>query len=415
MEEQQRVDQLFREKTIPEVKNYGMEISRELASVNDRFNEKMSTKYWDILDVTNEVSGLNKLLKGVDQDFRELCYNDNLYQLKKLPDLDSALNNVPRNNVQVHMIEENRVEARADMIVINTTEWTLAIHKFISDISTAGSESAVNNLMENLSTSFNKISCDVERILEIPTFQEVLVAKCNALQDYILKAVSNSEIYLTLLQWIKMDTIFKMERFPWDTDKYSKFEETLYRYVFEEEEDLDDILFGSNNPIVKKFTATESFKNKLVSHMEKSVEEQFTKIKDHIANIDSVSLPGKQDVNSILYPNDLSDKFDVQNIIKTGNLYSMGLDSPTKIALHELVNPLIKQIEKMKVYQCSEEQIQGYIKDLLDILQNMKPEHTSAESSNHYTYTEILNCYNKVNLEHLIESQILAIRQVHNE
>lgn len=407
-QEQKQVDQLFREKTIPEVKNYGMEISRELASINDRFNEKMASKYWDILDVTNEVSGLSTLLKEVDQDFRELCYNDNLYQLKKLPELEVSFGEVSKGKIH-DKPEHNETSNRDDMMVMNITEWTLSIHKFISEISTASSETIINTLIENLSNNFSKINDDVHRMSR---FQDVIKAKCKALQEYIVKAIANSEVYLTLLQWIKMDSIFQMKNLPWDSVLYQKFEENMYSYVFEEEEDLDSILFGSTNPVIKRFIETETFKNKLVSYMEKSIDEQFAKIRNQLSDLDHGS--ASSELNNVLYPDTLSDRFSVQDIIKKGTLYSMGLNSQSKIELYELVNPLINQIEKMKLYGCREELIERYKKNLLEILEKMIPQGSSDGNTNN-DFSEVLDKYNKLNLDHLVKSQILAVHQLHNE
>lgn len=404
-QEQHEVHQLFTQQRIPEIKNHVVELAHELSTINDKFNHKMAQKYWDILEVTDEVSTLTYTLKEVDKEFGELCYNDDLYQLRKLPDL--VVQSHTKSPLKQGSIEDD--ETSSSMILVELTEWAMAVYNFISKMPTTTSEPGVNNLIDNLMEHFAKIHKQLDNIISNKTYERVLATKCNQLQRYIVDAVTKNELYFTLFQWVKLNKIMEYSGFPWNVQIHEVFEKSLYGYIFEEEQDLDYIVSSSTNELVKTFVRSEKFQNSLIAHTKESIEQKLKELVELMKEDKQASIEpnaGKIEIDGILYPHTISDHVNIQEIINTGNMYSMGLDSKIKMKIFEVLNDLIQQIRKLGTYKCDKTLIARYKKDLLEILESVNIKDKKISTTQ---LTTLIGTYNSSKLAQLVNSQIQAI------
>lgn len=184
------------------------------------FQKNLLNNYKRILSLTDSVNDLSLNLKSVDQDFKSLCFDDEKFQLNKLPTLlhQSTTHISPTcSGVSVSLPSQN---------ILVISNWTISIDNFCNRIATSTTPSRI---FDEMLLRFHELS-----LISVPhNFETLIKKRCFQLQKFLVESMTT--LNLTLLQWVKLYNLLNAESsLRWDGDLLSEFNESLFETLFNE-------------------------------------------------------------------------------------------------------------------------------------------------------------------------------------
>ncbi|CCF60335.1 hypothetical protein KAFR_0J02710 [Kazachstania africana CBS 2517] len=318
------VKKLFEEKSITEIKDYLLDVNRELVQVDENFTAKLKLHYPDILQVTEDVAGLYGLLKDVDTEFRDLCFNDDKYQIKKLPEFASD-HSSKQVNTNVSLSDHTRTSTESILAISN---WLLSISNFFN----MASLKSFDDMMVNFQ---NLRNC------HIPTdFQDLINSKIISFQEELFQSLQSSKIHFTLTQRIKLFNLFQDSKsYNWNAQLCSDYQQLLYATIFNEYNDIESNLFESTDPLVREFIHLPDFNTKLIEKIRNDIDLKLNQL-EKIIQGELAEQPGE------------TDDSDIGTTIHTAKLNSMGLVNWKDITVYKIIQPIIPMILKLQKFGC---------------------------------------------------------------
>lgn len=365
--------ELFSTKHIPQIRDELKYINLELNKIDVNLNNNLNLHYKDILNITNNVTDMFNSLQSIDSDFRDLCFDDNLYQLHSLPEFSLNSNN-NKSNISNNSTS-NSLNKKGNKIVINNdllliSQLSLQLQKLINfnfdiDDNIVSDNNNVNNsflaVWDELLIKINELPSDCLNNVN-DSFHKIIKDNCKILQKFIQE--NNDNLPFSELQWIqfynisfiesKIDNIeeenveignhnAKAVNLPWDLE----LNEQLIELVFN---NLYNILnFDKNNSIILNFMQlNQEFSTFIFDKINSNFNNFMTELsnelkKDDITN-DSNDI---QAMDYTLKPIDLTtDKLDVEDLIKSASLQSNGLINDSRIITNKLIIKLIDYLQE---------------------------------------------------------------------
>ena len=206
--------------------------------LTSQFTGRLKAKYKDILQVTDNVDSLLQELETIDSNFRELCFNDDLYQLHKLPEL--VIHQISAEQGEKDILKKDSLINEDSSLILKLSNWSLSISDFITrfTVSTVSSK-----LFDNLITQFKELEIIPEDSLK-SDYRTLALNKCHELQSYLINSIKSSQLDFGLIQWMNLYYLFvpteSHTQYYWDKKMLEQVETLIFNAIFQY--DIDTLL-----------------------------------------------------------------------------------------------------------------------------------------------------------------------------
>lgn len=351
---------LFKEKTVVQVKDHLMTIRHELDEVNVKFGKQLETHYTDLLKVTEEVKYLFDDVKDTDKEFRELCFDDSTYQFKKLPDI-TINQTTSREDLNLSPITESNATSSTN-VLLEVSNWSLAITNFLSRYTDSSTSVQSVKLYDDLKKHFELIETHLH---DFKSYDSLIEHKCILLIDSVVEYTQSSRIRLSLIQCIEFFNLFNNGKFKWTDKNVKEFEKIVFDTVLSQ--DIESLL-TSKIDVVHDFVKTDNFKNTLLKRILVDVETNFKTFEELIS-------PNFKDEELNI---DIEDD-NIRECINISSMNAMGLTDYRKIQIHKIVDILISMIQQLQRYGCERRHVNDIRNRLIHLLQELFPTEANAD------------------------------------
>lgn len=386
---------MLRERSVVEVRDHDLEVSAQAAKLHDKFTDELRLHYGEILEVTNEVELLYEQLRETDAGFRDLCFKDDVYRLKKLEPMADSVAQWPSPSAAVDTTEPRKI-----LLVSN---WSLAVSNFVSRF-------AISSASAKL---FGEVMAQFARLRQgLPTlraYDEVISSRCREFLQYVVDSRGNN-VSFTTAQWARLYYLVLCQSqevpLPWDADQVRQLEPVLFASVFEEP--LDTLL-KSSDEAVTKFVHSAVFEQKSKEKTLHDVERQFHRLEELL------SQPADE-TPTLTYPSAVHE-LDVTDIVHNCRLHSMGLTTTARVDMYNVVEPLTQMLRKLQESEGASDQVAKLRTRLVEILErnlpatSQEPPSAAAEPRTmDELVASITTRHDDQNASQLIRSQIIALQ-----
>ena len=408
---------LLKSRSITQIKDYLLGVNRRLSETNEQFNSQLKIHYTVILKVIQDIAALHSQLGDIDKEFRDLCFNDDLYQIHKLPNFEPV--QLP-NEMSIHEKEEMSSDNNKLVnVTLRVSNWILAVTNFIDRFTSANENSS--SFFDDMLT--NTIDLSNEDTTQYERYQSIIRNKSTTLQKYVVEALSTHRIQLELTQNIQLFNLFHdtISFYQWDAAITKQYNDLLYDMILDEHD--IEALYGKDkttsnisSPVVQTFLQSPIFKSTVVEKLVTSIENQLNQLEStqHMANIatdtESVENSGDDDEDK-----DIDEE--ISDIINDSISQSMGLISKRGVSTYQSIQSIIHKLSNLEDIGVETTRVQSLRQRLLDCLQKHESQ-VQDDVNNQYTGTntndtvqQILNNYNKSNLEQLMKKQIISLQR----
>ena len=406
----------LRTKPVSDVKDYLLEVNHNLSTTDEKFNNQLKLHYSVILRVIQNIAVLHSDLSDVDTEFRELCFNDNLYQIRKLPTFRPV--SLPADH---DPFESNNNDLQN--VTLGITNWILAVTTFINRF--ANSNENGNSFFEEMITHTLKLG-DNKDDSKFIRYKYIIKKKALSLQTYIVDSLIAHTITLNLEQSISLFNLFHftIPFFSWDLLLTEQYNNLLYDMILE---DYDiESFYGDKNiiniksPSVKDFLQSSLFKSNVIQRLIDNIEDQLTQLENtgNNNNTSVIEETPKTEKQNKENDDEYEDEDDMDNeistIVNNSLMQAMGLIYDNDINEYNNIEQIMDQLNNLKDLKADSIRVQTLKERLLAYLQAkqnqlskngivMQPQNTDE------TVQTILHNYNMVNLEDLISQQIAKL------
>lgn len=421
--ESEEVLELFRKKSVVQVKDHLLNVNHELSEVSEEFGKELKVHYNDILNMTQKISVLYGELTTIESRFRDLCFKDDLFQLRKLPNLEPPLK----------VSQENRPAASDNAITdsVNITlkisNWTLSVSNFISRFTNTTTTAA--HLFDNMMKEMTELSQLLKTNNDLIKYREIIDKRSKILQKYIVEVLTSHTIQLKLEQSVELFNLFQSTNnvYNWDetlTDEFNNllYDSILQNYNIETLCKNKNVKSGIKNDDVLLFLQSNTFKQNVILRLIKTIETTF----DHLEEIQKGIITGTPEENdqeqennndSNVYSDEEEDEYmmenDITKIIADAKMKSMGLTSSQSVEAHEQIDLIISKLKNLQDIECDNTKIIQLRDRLVDYLKQYISEY-SAPSTSSTNMNEMIQSlmveYHKTNLQKLIHKQIETLQ-----
>lgn len=402
---------LFKTKSIPQVKEELVTLNKELEQVDTEFDDKLKSHYRDILDVTLKINSLYEDLKVVDDKFRALCFDDTVYQIDRLPDFvpnevstENEAKSIAGTDVSQGTYDSDVNNSSADTeLVLLISRWVLAISNFVTRFVSSESTDAVNGatssanygnvksgkLFLELMVTFEGLKRKLVNGQLSTVFGDLIDEKISFIQNYVVESLEYKTIHFNLSEWVKFYQLFSTGSvFKWDSKLTSRYTDLLYETLLKSY-DLETLLgqqfqvkFKLDDPNVLSFLQSNEFRESLISKVIMSVEGQVQEFLEQEQGIEHAEgnrkevytseqeeEQGKERENDkesgnvftgnseTSIPNTTSDtknngEIDVADLIEKSLLKSKGLVLPEDIHIYQTIDPILTTLQTLVKLGC---------------------------------------------------------------
>ena len=412
---------LLKSRSITEIKDYLLDVNRRLSETDEQFNSQLKIHYTVILKVIQDIAALHSQLSDIDNEFRDLCFNDDSYQIHKLPHFEPAQSQ--QNGDTMIQEEEDEIFSGTSTlpnVTLRVSNWILAVTKFI-DRFTSSNENSSSFFDDMLKST---IDLSAEDNSQYNRYQSIIRNKSTTLQKYIVESLSTHKIQLKLTQNIELFNLFHdtVSFYQWDSTITKQYNDSLYDMILDEH-DLET-LYGrdktnsnSSSPVVQTFLQSPIFKSTVVEKLIKSIEEQLNQLENtrHIAEIATDSTDTESVENDDDEEKDIDEE--ISHIINDSITQSMGLISKRGVSTYQSIQEIIRKISNLEDIGADTTKVQSLRQRLLDCLHKHELQ-AQNDVNDQYpgintddTVQQILNNYNKGNLEQLMKKQIISLQR----
>lgn len=383
--------QLLRERSVVEVRDHDLEVSAQAAKLYDDFTQELRSHYGEILEVTDDVNALYDKLREVDANFRDLCFKDDFYKLRKMDFVADSVTPGPPDTPNIDTTESSKI-----LLISN---WSLAISDFLSRFAIS---SASAKLFGEVITQFANLQQALPGLQE---YQAVIASKCQEFLQYIVSSPENN-VSFHISQWahIYYLVLAGPQKLPWDAATARQVEDVLFKSVFEEP--LEDLLKCSDD-IVTKFVHSTDFEKKSREKILQDIEMEFRRLEELLSQ-------QTDDTPTLVYPASIHE-LDVASVIESCRLHAMGLTTATRVNMYKIVKPLISMMGKFRDSEGTPDRVEDLRKRLTEILEKHLPVvHQESAAIQALTMDELVGSIiaqqNDHNASELIRSQINALQ-----
>lgn len=423
-----KVLQLFKENHVPQVRDKLLEVTQDLAKNDVLLNKNLKLHYSDILTITE---GVNKLYLGLqdnDTHFRQLCFDDDKYQLGRLPDFEEnsfktdKIDSKSVISVGGSSVNADDVDSDTELLLV-VSQWSLAVSKFVSAVN--GSTTVSTSIIDKLFTNFNQLVDYKDDISFTDTnfkYYQSVIDKLLFLQSNLIE--NANIIMLSHLQWIKIYNLINDTTktiLPWDNKLISELNEItmdkvikLVLSIANVENNKNKIEFNSND-IIKDFINSTQFNDRILAHIKDKTRHNLNELKLILSN-DNVDMESNKEITITHMEVD-----DLTVLIEESKFDSLGLINKRRQQVYDLVEPTIQMIQQLIEYNCDSTAVKEIQTEMVDFLNNQcldslhsnhidsnEGDQTTADTSS--LIAGFVASYHKDNFTHLIQSQIQRLQ-----
>lgn len=428
-----KVLQLFKENHVPQVRDTLLQVTQDLAKNDVVLNQNLKLHYIDILSITTKVNDLYSALQDNDIHFRQLCFDDDQYQLSKLPEFNHLNSHVATTTTTTTTYEEEEdktSEQNIDLLLI-VSEWSIAVTGFVASLTTSATTSL--SIFDKLLTKFDQLinynqNHDDDDIFLNPSFK--YYHSIQSKLAYLLQnLISNESITgLTPLQWVKLYNLINHTTkaiLPWDSNDDETLIIQLNNIIMDK---IIILILSRNTPYEKHHTSTNEsqiiphfiksseFNTRLLTHIKTKINENITQLKTIINE--------ENDHQSMTIQNDtITNLEDLNLLIEESKFDSMGLINKSRQRIFDLVEPTIQLIQDLIDYHCDMDSIKQIQTELLTLLRdrceiidssqsrNSEKEPTHDNNTSHLI-NQYVSKYHTNKFTQLIQSQIQRLESL---
>ena len=445
--------QYFKELHVPQVKDRLLQVTQDLAKNDDLLNQNLKLHYNDILTITENVSNLYVDLQDTDTHFRQFCFDDAKYQLRKLPDFiqDSQLNDKVKDNskydsdimqVDNHNNKNNKNNKNNNTnqndieILLLVSQWSLSVSKFIStkiksfssisnDTTSHMDNTFFNSTIETLFENFDRLIDEKPRDVSFtdPTFKyfKSINGKIVCLQRHLIE--NSNMINLSHLQWIRFYNLINTKStdiLPWDVDMVSRLNDIIMDKII-------TLVLSVNgkfkdNEIISSFIDSSEFNQRLITYLKDKIQQNLTTLKDIIQSTTNGEVRGNMQINKN-QKFSLVEYHDINSLIQNAKLTSLGLTNERRQEIYDLVEPIIQMIQNLIDYNRDHESLKSLQNELIDILKGQCLSHITVSNSSTTKNNDMISntttlinnyvdSYHEDSFIHLIQSQINRLQSL---
>lgn len=419
-----KVLQLFKELHIPQIKDKLLTVSQDLAKNDVLLNKNLELHYKDILTITQSVNNLYGKLQENDTHFRQLCFDDDKYQLGRLPDFQQKRRDSTSNTLISTTTTSSTVKMDDDNLLLLISQWSLATSKFIIAINS--SSSIPTTQTDKLLAQFNKlVACDSVFKINDSGFKyyESVNSKLNAFLTALLQNVNI--ILLSHLQWIQIYNLINKNSsgiLPWNMPQVKNLNILIMDKVIK----LllsPGLAMGNNNKLklevnnnetIQQFINSEQFNERILSHIKTKIMESLQQLKDILSEQESSDISTPDSHQSY-------EDGDLDALIKDSKFDSLGLISKKRQQIYNLVEPCIQMIQYLIDYQCDKNSIEDIRDQIISLLKqeclakvdtNTTPKPVSENTDTANLISAFVDSYHKDNFINLIRSQVKRLETI---
>lgn len=463
--------ELFSTKHIPQIRDELKYVNHELNKIDINLNSNLNLHYKDILNITSNVTDLFNSLQAIDADFRDLCFNDEIFQLQSLPEFNINSNNSSNStnsgNIENLNNHENSSSKELNSVyslkkknstnsnLLILSQLSLQLQRLINFNFDIDDDMTNNNYTKN--NSFVKIWNELLiKLNELPhdcfiacndNFHKIVKDNCQKLQNFIID--NNENLPFSELQWIQFYNILNLgkktnetnilkvdekkstiDKFPWDAKLTERLVElifnNLYNILIFDEDNMIILNFKKMNKDFEKFifakinTNFENDMNELTNKLEQNNIINDTETSDNDAS--ATTTDSKTDtVNSssiLAYTLDstylTTDKLDVEYLINQANLQSNGLINESRIVIDKLIRKLINNLEDWIKFRGDLKVFQELKDNLIGKLESLHSEISQLSNPNNVVESFSFNYYNDIFIT-AVNDQLQRVRDLQIE
>ncbi|SCW02913.1 LAFE_0F17040g1_1 [Lachancea fermentati] len=310
------VEALFKEKSIPDIRDYNLEVSQEITRTRDEFNQQLRGRYEEILDVTHEVRRLLAQSKEVDSKLMDLCFNDTKYKLESISEvqLGSHKNSAGRSN-------ENTYVENAQCILI-LTNWIQAVKVFMKDPCSS----------KNLDEVLAKFQT-IESSTPDSSYSGMILKHCARMESFILE----QKPAFNPLQWVKVHNLFHEGQNQFGFKHAEEIEALAYDALLTNEDLIHHPSSANIDPLVQNFIGSAVFKQRLIARFTDNIQQHFEKYEK-----------ARQITSEEIKVYQLSDERNLAQFVQNVNLYCFGFTNVVGQKLNDLIEDVIECLRNLK-------------------------------------------------------------------
>ncbi|CAL9737488.1 conserved oligomeric Golgi complex subunit 1 [Monosporozyma servazzii] len=428
-----QVLQLFRENHIPQVRDKLLEVTQDLAKNDVLLNKNLKLHFGDILTITESVHEMYLELQDDDAHFRQLCFDDDKYQLGRLPDFEEPLrNNESNHSKSMVNVDESSTEGGYDddedddtELLLVVSQWSLAVSKFVSAVN--GSATVSSSIFDELFTKFNQL---VEYQGEV-SFKDTNFKYYKSVVDKLLflqsDLIENANIImLNHLQWIQIYDLINdttKTNLPWDEKLIVQLNDIIMDKVIRlvlssTGDDSKNKIEFSNNDRIKNFINSSQFNERILAHIKEKTRSNLNELKENL----KIKVMDEFKVQEVSH----RELDDLSVLIAESKLDSLGLISKNSRQIYDLVEPTIQMIQDLIKYNCDPTSVKEIQTEMIELLSNQCLSEMDENSSTTPTVatterqandtSNLINgfvtTYHKSNLTRLIKSHIQRLQDI---
>ncbi|CAH02650.1 Golgi transport complex subunit COG1 [Kluyveromyces lactis] len=363
---------LFREKSVAEVRDISVQLSRDVVKLREEFGKALKSNYQAVVDTNEQIHSLYENIQDLDSDLLQLCFGDEDL-LPRMNDTELPSMKVAKrrgsdgtygressfsSSVQKQHLEES-YDFNIDEVqnTLKVSSWVVALTKFKRDPS-------VSDSLDKLLSSFS----------DLPITGNVL-DYCEKLGEWVITEKPS----LTLDQYLSLLSLTEESKYQFDS--------RVHTWLFDQIVQHPDILSGSVSPKVAQFMKTESFReamsNRLISQYEAELK-NWNAHKD-----DEIKEP------ELIDPYDTDKK--TSTLVKDITMYELGLTDSRRILLHDCKEKVSELLVHLKSFtsetqyrQITDKLSQMLEKERIRILEDNNGDKPSYSASNMNTLVDAL-------------------------
>ncbi|SCU86530.1 LAMI_0D02498g1_1 [Lachancea mirantina] len=354
-----RVEALFCEKTVPQLRDYRLQLSQELVRAENKLRLELGHRYDDLLAVTKEVDTIFVHCKEIDASLMELCFNDSQYKLDNISEPQLRQRGAKRATA-VPAASHRSSHAETTLSVAS---WTRAVRSFNKD-----PENSSN--FDNVLAKFAVL----RQLTKLDTFRTAVESHCAGLEMRLLEEPPS----FTPSQLVQLHTFLHEKSANYEFQHLNELDQLIFDSLLKQQDLIEEPYVGPNETLVINFLSSAPFKRRLVEKL----------LQDAQIEIHNYRAAARDDTPIETYRR--CDSSNITKFVQDIDLYCRGLTTQGQQRLFALVENTLVTLSKLRTSDATADEIASLKSQIKAILQKELDKAQLTQDDEHVAFERAL-------------------------
>lgn len=314
--------------TVAETRAHLAHTQQSLLEATSRLNTQLQRHFPTLLSAVQEISCLHTELSAVDASFRDLCFQDDNFQIGKLPPAQLSPTVPP--------VAENKPQRQGTGTDTGTralcvSRWTLAVSQFTEGFGRAtGQDSA---LLQQLLLCTEQLATAT-----LDTYTPLVTRRARSLQQHITGSLRAGTMQLSLAQHVSLYTaMHRAGPVQWDTETTAQYDTLLFDSLLEQHGVSVSAVVqgGGGTPEVQQFLRSAATRTAVVARLQRGIEAALRQLETGGVS-ESAETPTTVPA-------------DTPALVAHAQMQSRGLTTPGQVHSYRVVTEVVQQLHSLQV------------------------------------------------------------------